>query len=185
MTGRWTAALAVAAACIVLGACGGDDEADLSVNGNAAPGAAAAVCDGEMFEPKAKGPTRVAVFTDGGDGFEYTPYGSELPKGFEATIPEDASVIVCMTVTSSEVAERCEYTDDDTGRDFTVELANATYDVRVVGADSGRELATANMRGSAGECSLITAFSAGEDRRTSYGKPGAQLTSLLSPIVKG
>ena len=124
-----------------LAACGSDDSSAGGDGGDsggsevAAPGSAAGACSDETVSSApeyTEGSAEVTVFTDAGDGYDFTPYSGELPDGTESIIPEEASVIVCMEVTASEVVEGCEFNDDDSGESFTEELADATYNVTVL-----------------------------------------------------
>ncbi|MGI9557786.1 MAG: hypothetical protein ACR2N5_07580, partial [Solirubrobacterales bacterium] len=170
-----------------LAACGGDD--DDSGGGDteiAAPGSAAGVCSGEAVASApeyTEGSAEVAVFTDAGEGYEFTSYSGELPDGSESLIPEEASAIVCMEVTESEVVETCEFTDDDSGESFTEELADATYNVTVLVAQTGDELVSDVLSAEAGDCGIITSFEPGEGSRVEYAKPGEELTQLLAPYT--
>ena len=127
MTARRSVPAILIALVLALGACGGDDGGDSGSDDGggdetAAPGSTAEVCEGSTVESApayTEGEGVVAIFTDGGDGYELTSYSTDLPEGASALIPEEASVAVCLEVTESEIVDTCEFEDSDTGETFT------------------------------------------------------------------
>ena len=168
---------ALLAVTALAGACGGDDGGSTD---QAATSSAAAVCDGEANETAPgiePGTTPVAVYEDAGDGWTFQSWIGDLPESRDPIIPEDAGIVVCLEVTGSEVAEECEFEEE--GQEFTLELADADYDVTVRGAATADELAAGSASATSGDCPTFTSFSGGETSRVQYARPVEEVVGLI------
>lgn len=200
--GRWGLALvAVALVALLLSACGGggsgteglDEVADDPVTVTEAPdspGDAAAVCDGTANGDAAdydQGDGTVAVFErEQGSDYEFRSYVDNLPEGTVATNPDEASVVVCFEITNSEVVDSCTYTDEQSGDEFTVDIANATYNVTIREATTARVIEEEmELEGEVRDCPGASTFTEGQNSKIDYARPAAELQTLLGPIAIG
>lgn len=198
--GQWGIAISLLAlVALALGACGGssdegnDDVAEDPVTVTeppSSPGDAAAVCEGTPNSDAAdydQGNGAVTVFQreQGGD-YEFRSYVDNLPEGSVATNPDEASIVVCLEITNSEVVDTCTYTDEQSGEEFTVDIANATYDVAILEATTAREIEKeTELEGEVRDCPAASTFTEGEDSKIDYARPAAELNALLGPIAIG
>lgn len=191
----------VAALLMALGlvACGGSEEkptggtvAEDPVTVTEAPEEApdvAAVCDGKANDAAPdydNGAGNVTVYQKEKDSSEYLPrdFVGELPEGSIAPTPEEATVVVCLDITESEVVDTCNYDDPETGDEFRVQIANATYNVTAYEAQTGEEIETTKeIEGEVGSCPPSEVFEEGQLSEIDYARPIDDLKAFLDPIA--
>lgn len=162
VAGALVAGLAVAA-------CGGDDD-EGSDSVDLADGlASAAVCNGEPSDanPPSSDPFSGYVYVNEGDG--WTTGWGDLFGDQQAIVGDDATTILCVSVTESTEVQRCDYERD--GETFTLVMASATYDIELREADTAEVVAGDTVSVEAEECPGITSWTEGESERTSYPRP--------------
>lgn len=194
--------LVLAAGVVGLAACGGGDgQVDLNpgvaedpvtiTEAPSNPDAAAGVCTGTPNRDAADYDQRngtVTVFqkNPGSSDYVFRSYLDQLPEGTVALEPSQASVVVCLDVTNSEVIDTCTYTDEQSGEDFTLEIASASYDVKIFEAQTGRKIDDeVDLEEDARECPASATFTEGENSQIDYARPITTLETLLQPIAYG
>ena len=138
------------------------------------------VCDGQGYDlapAVGAGTEQVVVYVNGGSGWEYTSWGTNLPEGAEASVPEDASIAVCASVAETVTTVSCPFEDE--GDEFTITVSEVTYDVTIRAASTGEVLDQGTATSGAAECPSFTSWTQGEGTRTEYAE--ADVTALLEP----
>ena len=174
-------ALSLAALGVLILAGCGDDGGDASSGGDqSATSAPAAVCNGDANDAApdvTPGSSPVAIYEDAGDGWQFRSWVGDLDEARDPLVPEDAALVVCLEVTSSEVVDTCEFEED--GSSFELELADAEYEVAVRAAATGEELAGGTASATAGDCPMFTSFTQGEASRVDYARPVDDVVALI------
>lgn len=178
---RTIAALLAAATGLGVAACGGSDGDGDGVDlASGLP--SAAVCNGEPSDvnPPSSEPFSGYVYVDDGTG--WTTGWFDLFGDQHAIVGDDATAILCVNVTESTEAERCEYERD--GDTFTLVMASATYDIELRNADTANVIATDTLTVDAEPCPGITSWTEGDTERTSYPRPtDEQVQAALGPFI--
>ena len=138
--------------------------------------ASAKVCNGEANE-NVPDPTASNVYTYLNEGSGWSTAWFGLFGDSEAIVGDDASNILCATVTDSTEAERCEFEDD--GDKFTLIMMDATYDIELRFAESANVIGRDSGSVSADPCPTITSWTPGEGERRDYPQP----TELVQPFI--
>ncbi len=175
-------AIAALAVGLVASACGGDDGGDSGSVDLASSFASAAVCNGEPSDanPPASDPFSGYVYLNDGSGWSTAWSGAFGEQ--HAIVGDDATAILCVSVTGSTEAERCDYEED--GESFTLVMASATYDIELRNADTANVIATDSFTVDAEECPFITSWTPGEGERTSYPDPAEeQIQTSIGPFL--
>ena len=131
--------------------------------------ASAAVCNGEPSEtnPPSTDPISGYVYINVGDGWTtgwFDTFGDQ-----HAITGDDATAILCVTVTESSEGERCPFESD--GETFELVRMNASYELSSRNADTANEIARGTATASAEPCPFSTSWSAGEQERRSWPAP--------------
>jgi hypothetical protein len=128
------------------------------------------------------------LVTMAGESPTYETAGALLPDQWDPVIGEEQTVelVACLDRTSSTPMQTCDgYTDDndqDTG--LTVEMYDASYDVRLIAAASGDEVATTQLDATDDVCPMFVFFDDGETVKPVYAEPTDALTEFLAPFVQ-
>ena len=92
-------------------------------------------------------------------------------------------VVACLEKADTTFVQTCDYTDDDTGDEFLLDVYNATYDVHVYAAQSGEELGGTTLFAETDDCPMFHMFSnPKEDYFASVSM--VELQEFLAPIVE-
>lgn len=165
----------------LLAACGGDD--DGGGDGEVVELGSSVVCDGEGYDlapAVGEGTDQAVVYVNGGSGWDYTSW-SDLPEGAVASVPEEASLAVCASVTETGASVSCPFEDE--GEEFTLVVSEATYDVTIRAASTGEVLEQGTATSGPAECPFSAFWTSGEGTRTDYAEAGADVTALLEPLL--
>jgi len=181
MTGhRMIAGLLLIGALTACG--GGDDEGDDPVDQGTF--GAGAVCEGTGWEAApavGSGTEQLGFYVHDEDGWALDSWSAELPENAEALIPEEASIIVCLSVVETGASVSCPFEDE--GDEFTLVVAEATFDVAIRAAATGETLAQGPATSGTAECPLAAFWTQGEGTRTDYAKPVDDVLALLEPYL--
>ena len=132
-------ALLVALALLVTLSAGcGDDDGGGGTIDLADSFASAAVCNGEPSDvnPPATDPVSGYVYLRTGEDQGWTSAWFDTFGDQQAIVGDDATVILCVTVTESAEATRCPFEDD--GEPFELVMMEATYTFSLRNADGER-----------------------------------------------
>jgi hypothetical protein len=168
---------------VALAACGGGDDGGGSggETGEVVELPSSVVCDGQGYDlapAVGEGTDQAVVYVNGGSGWDYTSWGS-LPEEGVASVPEDASIAVCASVTQTGATVSCPFEDE--GDKFTLVVSEATYDVTIRAASTGEVLERGTATSEAAECPFSAFWTSGEGTRTDYAEAGADVTAMLEP----
>lgn len=153
---------------MTLAACGGSDGSSSSDDLDFADSfASAAVCNGEPSDvnPPASEPFAGYAYLNEGSGAWGFGWSSVFGDQ-TAIVGDDATAILCVTVTETTESERCEYEED--GEMFTLVMVEASYDIELRNADTASVIARDSFDVAADECPFVTSWTEGEGERTSY-----------------
>jgi len=170
---------------VALAACGSGDDGGGSGGGTGevVELPSSVVCDGKGYDlapAVGEGTDQAVVYVNGGSGWDYTNWGS-LPEGAVASVPEDASIAVCASVTQTGTSVSCPFEDE--GEEFTLAVSEATYDVAIRAASTGEVLEEGTATSEAAECPFSAFWTSGEGTRTDYAEAGADVTTMLEPYL--
>ena len=164
-------AIATAAALTIAAtACGATDDGATTVDlASGLP--SAAVCNGEpsSVNPPATDPISGYVYLSEGEGEGWTTGWFDTFGDQHALIGDEATLILCVTVTESTEGFRCPFEDD--GETFELVRMNATYAYSMRNADTANEIARGTASAPAEECPTFTSWSSGEGERRSWPTP--------------
>ena len=181
MKGRIVGGLVVAMAMVACG--GGDDGGDEPID-QAEVLDSAAVCEGQG-NPAApalgEGQDQLAFYLHDENGWALESWSAELPPDTEALIPDDAAVTVCLSVTATGETVTCDFEDE--GDQFTLTVAQATYDVAIRASSTGEVLDQGTANSKAAECPFSAFWTEGEGTRTDYQDPTKDVLALLEPYI--
>lgn len=173
------AALAVAATA--LAGCGGDDGGGSGSSVDLAGSfASAAVCNGEPSDvnPPSSDPISGYVYLRPGEDQGWTTGWSGFFGEQQAIVGDDATAILCVTVTESTEDTRCPFEDD--GETFELVMMEASYSFSLRNADTADEIARGTASAPAEECPFSTSWTPGEGERQSFPAPtGGDLASTV------
>lgn len=164
-------------ACVAAAAtgCGGSGDANDTID-LADAFASARVCNGEANENVPEGANGTAyTHLSNGDG-----WSTAWPGVFgdnEAIVGDDAGNILCVTVTASSEAQRCDYEDD--GDAFTLIMMDATYDIELRFASSANVIGRDSGSATADDCPTVVSWTPGESERQQFPVPTEALQPLL------
>jgi hypothetical protein len=159
----------------VLTGCGGDDD------GGGGGGAAtidladglpsAAVCNGEPSDvnPPASDPASGYVYLSAGEDQGWTTGWFDTFGEQHAIVGDDATMILCVTVTESTEASRCPF--EDGGETFELVMMEASYSLSLRNADTADEIGKGTASAPAEECPVSTSWTPGEGERQSFPAP--------------
>jgi len=128
------------------------------------------------------------LVTMAGDPPDYGSAGSGLPDQWDPVVGQEQTVelVACLDRVSSTVSQTCtgykDNDDKDTGN--TVEVYDATYDVRLVAATTGEVVGQTQLEATGEPCPMLVFFDAGQTVKAWYGEPTDALTSWLAPFVE-
>jgi hypothetical protein len=160
-------------------ACGGGDDGD--GGGEVVELSSSVVCNGEGYDlapAVGSGTDQAVVYVNGGSGWDYTHW-STLPEDAIASVPEDASIAVCASVTETGASIECPFEDE--GEEFTLVVAEATYDVAIRAASTGEVLEQGSVTSGAAECPGFASWTSGEGTRTEYAE--ADVTAMVDSAL--
>jgi hypothetical protein len=128
------------------------------------------------------------IVTMGGESPEYEAMGFGLPEQWNPVVGEEQTVelVVCLDRTAATLSQSCGGYLDDAGADTgnTVEVYDTTYNVRLVAATTGDEVASTQMDASDEECPMFVFFDADQKVKAWYSEPTDALTAWLAPYVE-
>lgn len=166
-----------------LAACGGgDDEGEETVDQGTF--GAGAVCEGTGWEEApavGSGTEQFAFYIHDEDGWRLDSWSGDVPEGTEATIPEEASIIVCLSVVETGASVDCPFEDE--GDQFTLVATEATFDVSVRAAKTAEVLDQGSASSGTAECPLSAFWTEGEGTRIEYAEPVDDVLALLEPYL--
>jgi hypothetical protein len=122
-----------------------------------------------------------------GEAASYDPALGDLPDHWDPVVGEEATVelVVCMSRTASTLRQTCDGYEDD-GRDTgnTVEMYDASYDVRLLGATTADEVAATQLEATDDVCPMLVFFEGDNTVQTHYAEPTDELTAWLVAHVE-
>jgi hypothetical protein len=150
------------------------------------------VCRGVSLEgATAYDPARTGVhplITMAGEPPTYEQVGALLPDKWDPAIGEEQTVelIACLDRTTATLTQTCDGYLDDDGNDSgnTVEMYDASYDVRLVAATTGEVVASTQMDATDTECPMLAVFDADDPVEEQYAEPTDELTAWLVQYVE-
>jgi hypothetical protein len=92
-----------------------------------------------------------------------------------------------MARTSETLAQTCDGYQEDDGSDSgkVVEVYDASYDVTVLAATTGDEIAATQLDATDEECPFFVFFDEGQTVKPWYAEPSDALTAFLAEFVEG
>ena len=150
------------------------------------------VCRGvSLAGATAYDPARTGIhplITMAGEPPTYEQVGALLPDQWDPAIGEEQTVelVVCLDRTTATLTQTCDGYLDDDGNDSgnTVEMYDASYDVRLVAATTGEVVASAQMDATDTECPMLVVFDADDPVEEQYAEPTDELTAWLVQYVE-
>ena len=150
------------------------------------------VCRGvSLAGATAYDPARTGIhplITMGGEAPTYEQIGALLPDQWDPAIGEEQTVelVVCLDRTTATLTKTCDGYLDDAGNDSgnTVEMYDASYDVRLVAATTGEAVASTQMDATDTECPVLVVFDADDPVEEQYAEPTDELTAWLVQYVE-
>jgi len=143
----------------------------------------ATVSDAAPYEPDAPGPHPVMAFA--GAAPDYGQSFVSVPDDWKTEIGEEelTQLVVCLDRTSETFVELCEGYEDE-GLSWSVEVFDASYDLRVVAATDGREVARTTLEAPSTGCPFFSSFGEGDPNpKPDYATPDDALVSFLAEYV--
>jgi hypothetical protein len=136
-------------------------------------------------------PARIGVhplITMAGEPPSYEQVGALLPDQWDPVIGEEQTVelIACLDRSTATLVKTCDGYLDDDGNDSgnTVEMYDASYDVRLVAATTGEVVASTQMDATDTECPMLAVFDADDPIEEQYAEPTDELTAWLVQYVE-
>ena len=150
------------------------------------------VCRGVRLEgATAYDPARTGVhpiMTMAGEPPSYEGAGALLPDKWDPAIGSEQTVelVVCLDRTAATKTQVCEGYLDDDGNDSgnTVEMYDASYNVRLLAATTAEEVATTPMDATETDCPMLAVFDEGDPVKEEYAEPTDELTAWLVQYVE-
>jgi hypothetical protein len=128
------------------------------------------------------------LITMGGEPPTYEQVGALLPDKWDPVIGEEQTVelVACLDRTTATLTQTCDGYLDDDGNDSgnTVEMFDASYDVRLVAATTGEIVASTQMDATDTECPMLALFDADDPVEEQYAEPTDELTAWLVQYVE-
>ncbi|MCP5097441.1 MAG: hypothetical protein GY943_17995 [Chloroflexi bacterium] len=116
---------------------------------------------------------------------EMAPGTVDLPKEWVVShggVYENVELVLCMERATSLFVERCQYVSDETSDLYALDVYDASYDVFLREAQSGKVLAQTTMQSEPANCPLVYLFRNEEHVR--YATPSDEdLHAFLEPFV--
>jgi hypothetical protein len=123
-----------------------------------------------------------------GEDPAYDDIIATMPTQWDPVTGEEQTteLVACLARTSSTLVETCSGYQNDDGTDSgnTVEMYDATYDIRLLAATDGAEIAATSMTAVSGDCPLLFFFDEGEPVGVEYALPTDELTVWLADFVE-
>ena len=115
-------------------------------------------------------------------------FDSEMDMDSDWTVEVDGDYSVielvgCVSRIDSELFDTCEYEFDDSNDVGVLEMYDATYELRLIAAQTGELLLTETIETYMDECPSFTMFSDADEVEQRYGRPHDQLPTLVEPYV--
>jgi len=128
------------------------------------------------------------LITMAGEDPSYEQVGALLPDKWDPVIGEEQTVelVACLGRTTATLTQTCDGYLDDDGNDSgkTVEMYDASYDVRLVAATSGEVVASTQMDAAETDCPMLVVFDADDPVEEQYAEPTDELTAWLADYVE-
>jgi hypothetical protein len=128
------------------------------------------------------------LITMAGEDPSYEQVGALLPDKWDPVIGEEQTVelVACLGRTTATLTQTCDGYLDDDGNDSgnTVEMYDASYDVRLVAATSGEVVASTQMDAADTDCPMLVVFDAEDPVEEQYAEPTDELTAWLADYVE-
>ena len=128
------------------------------------------------------------IMTMAGEPPSYDQAGANLPDKWDPAIGSEQTVelVVCLDRTATTLTRTCTGYLDDSGNDTgnKVEVYDASYNVRLVAATTGEEVATTQMDATEPDCPTIALFDEGDPTEEEYAEPTDELTAWLVQYVE-
>jgi hypothetical protein len=128
------------------------------------------------------------LITMAGEPPSYEQAGSLLPDKWDPVIGQEQTVelVACLDRTAATLNKTCDGYSDDSGNDSgnTVEMYDASYDVRLVAATTGEVVATTQMDATDSDCPMLEIFDEDESVAQEYAEPTDELTTWLVQYVE-
>jgi hypothetical protein len=128
------------------------------------------------------------LITMAGEDPSYEQVGALLPDKWDPVIGEEQTVelVACLGRTTATLTQTCDGYLDDDGNDSgnTVEMYDASYDVRLVAATSGEVVASTQMDAADTDCPMLVVFDADDPVEEQYAEPTDELTAWLADYVE-
>ena len=128
------------------------------------------------------------LITMAGEPPAYEQAGALLPDKWDPAIGSEQTVelIACLDRTAATLTQTCDGYLDDGGNDSgnTVEMYDTSYDVRLVAATTGEEVASTQMDATETECPMLVVFEEGDPVEEQYAEPTDELTAWLVQYVE-
>ena len=128
------------------------------------------------------------LITMAGEDPSYEQVGALLPDKWDPVIGEEQTVelVACLGRTTATLTQTCDGYLDDDGNDSgnTVEMYDASYDVRLVAATSGEVVASTQMDATDTDCPMLVVFDADDPVEEQYAEPTDELTAWLADYVE-
>ena len=126
--------------------------------------------------------------TMAGEPPSYEQVGALLPDKWDPVIGQEQTVelVTCLDRTTATLTQTCDGYLDDDGNDSgnTVEMYDASYDVRLVAATTGEVVASTQMDATDTECPMLVVFDADDPVEEQYAEPTDELTAWLVQYVE-
>jgi hypothetical protein len=111
-----------------------------------------------------------------------------MPDHWAPVTGEEHTVelVACLSRTSETLVQTCDGYQDDAGNDTgnTIEMFDATYDVRVLVATSGEELGAMQLTAESLECPMFHFFDSDTAVDQVYAEPSDALTAWMVALVE-
>lgn len=191
--------LGASALCLLLLAGCGSGEASapptplpLSVFGYEAVCRQGTIGEAAAYAPGAGSVSPIVLFERSGtDENSYSFSGNisfKLPEPWMVNYdgdPTKVQLVGCITRTAATFVEKCEFQDDDNAsKTYTLNTHDATYEVKLFEAQSGKEVATGSIAAAYGDCPTMSMFSDDETEKDGFATlNGADLQAFLTEHV--
>jgi hypothetical protein len=128
------------------------------------------------------------LITMAGEDPSYEQVGALLPDKWDPVIGEEQTVelVACLGRTTATLTQTCDGYLDDDGNDSgnTVEMYDASYDVRLVAVTTGEVVASTQMDATDTDCPMLVVFDADDPVEEQYAEPTDELTAWLADYVE-
>ena len=128
------------------------------------------------------------IMTLAGEPPAYEGAGALLPDKWDPVVGSEQTVelVVCLDRIAATKTQDCDGYLDDAGNDSgnTVEMYDASYNVRLVAATTGEEVATTQMDATETDCPMLVFFDDGDPVKEEYAEPTDELTAWLVQYVE-